>query len=121
MADDQPRIRPEVVQAVFSALTDMDPGKLAALASSGVTRAERKPADELYFASLLAGSDQQERRLDALRALIGDHELAESTGWSDLFDGLSPERAWELRGLYDALPDSARAEYDRRYGRPQDI
>ncbi len=39
-------------------------------------------------------------------------------GWADLFDSLAPERAVQLGTLYEALPDGARAEYDRRYGRP---
>jgi hypothetical protein len=33
---DEPGIRPEVVQAVFSALVDMDPGKLAPLEANGI-------------------------------------------------------------------------------------
>jgi hypothetical protein len=49
---DESGIRPEVVQAIFSALVDMDPGKLAPLEANGIriTPAERKQADELYLA-----------------------------------------------------------------------
>lgn len=35
-----------------------------------------------------------------------------------IFQALSPGTSPEFAGLYDALPDGARAEYDRRYGRP---
>lgn len=41
--------------------------------------------------------------------------------WGQLFDDLTPERAARLGELYDALPDGARVEYDRRYGRPAEI
>ncbi len=39
---DEPEVRPEVVRAIFSALIDMDPEKLALLAVAGITPAERK-------------------------------------------------------------------------------
>lgn len=61
------------------------------------------------------------RGMDAMlkaTELIGDRKLSEPT-WADLFDGLTPDRAEQLRDLYDALPDGARAEYDRRYGYPE--
>ena len=49
---DESGIRPEVVRAIFSALVDTDPGKLAPLEAIGIriTPAERKQADELYLA-----------------------------------------------------------------------
>ncbi len=120
---DEPEVRPEVVQAVFSALVDMDPDKLAPLEVSGtrVTPAERKQAEELYAASLRASRDQRERWLKAMQVLTGDRKLTEGTGWPDLFDDLTAERLEQLRELYDAMPDPARAEYDRRYGRPENI
>ena len=37
----EPQPRPEVVQALFSALVDMDPGELAKIAETGITPAER--------------------------------------------------------------------------------
>jgi hypothetical protein len=55
-----------------------------------------------------------------VQILIGDRKLGEVT-WADLFNGLTPDRAEQLRDLYGALPDGARDEYDRRYGRPQNI
>jgi hypothetical protein len=118
---DQPPIRPEVVQAIFSALTDMDPAKLAPLETTGITPAERKQAEDLFAASLNASREQRERRLKALQVLIGDRTFSSPPSWPELFDGLSPEGASELRDLYDAMSDGARAEYDRRYGRPGEI
>jgi hypothetical protein len=116
-----PEIRPEIVQALFSALTDMDPAKLAAVAETGITSAERKQAEDLFLASIIVGFDQRERWLQAMDVLIGDRKLSDNPSWSDLFDDLTPERAAQLRDLYDALPDGARAEYDERYGRPREI
>lgn len=52
-----------------------------------------------------------------MQLLIGDRKLTKPT-WANLFDGLTAERAVRLRDLYDALPDGARAESDRRYGYP---
>jgi hypothetical protein len=43
------------------------------------------------------------------------------SSWEQLFDDLTPDRAARLGELYDVLPDGARTEYDRRYGRPEDI
>jgi hypothetical protein len=78
---DEPEVRPEVVQAVFRALIDMDP-ELAPLEESGtrVTPAERTQAEELYAASLRASRDQRERWLKAMQVLIGDRKLTEGTG-----------------------------------------
>ena len=45
---DQSGIRPEVVQAIFSALVDMDPLEANRIR---ITPAERKQADELYLAA----------------------------------------------------------------------
>lgn len=120
MADDQPRVRPEVVQAVFSALTDMDPGKLAVLTSSGITEAERKQAEDSFLAGMLASQEHGQRRREVWQVLIA-RDWPSPPSWEQLFDDLTPERAARLGSLYDALPEGARAEYDRRYGRPQDI
>ena len=120
---EEPEVRPEVVQAIFSALVDMDPGKLAPLEASGIriAPAERKQADELYLACMLASFDQRECLLDAMKVLIGGRKLSAAASWSDLFDGLSPGRVSQLRDLYDTLPEGARAEYDRRYGHAEEI
>jgi hypothetical protein len=119
----EPEPRPEVVQAIFSALIDMDPGKLAPLQEAGImiTPAEREQAEGLYHASMLASMDQRERWLEAMQVLTSNRKLTGGTSWSDLFDSLGPEHASQLRGLYDAMPDGARAEYDRRHGRPKEI
>ncbi len=119
---EEPEGRLEVVQAIFSALVDMDTGKLAPFEASGITitPAERRQADELFLASMFAGFDQRDRLLDAMRVLIGGRKISAAASWPDLFDGLSPERVSQLRGFYDALPEGARAEYDRRYGHPEE-
>jgi hypothetical protein len=118
---DQPAARTEVVQAIFSALIDMNPEKLAPLAAAGITPAECKQADDLYLASMLASRDQRERWLKAMEVLIGGRKFDSPPSWSELFDGLGPEGASQLRELYDVLEEPARAEYDRRYGRPEEI
>jgi hypothetical protein len=118
---DEPEIRPQVVQAVFSALMDMDPAKLAPLEAMKITAAEREHAEDLFAAALLANHDQRGRWLKSIEVLLGDRTFTTPPTWAELFDGLTPERAAQLRDLYDAMPDSARAEYDRRYGRPEAI
>lgn len=118
---EQPPVRPEVVQAIFSALIDMDPDKLAPLEAGGITPAERQQAEQLFLASFPAIMDQRERWLEAMQVLIGDRKLTEGTSWADLFDRLDAGRLGQIRDLYDALDDGARAEYDRRYGRPEEI
>jgi hypothetical protein len=115
-----PPPRPEVVQALFSALMDTDPAKLAPLTETGITPAERKQAENLFAAALPASLDYRERTLKAMEVLIGDGKLSSIPTWPDLFDGLTPERAFQLGELYDALPDGARIEYDKRYGQPHD-
>jgi hypothetical protein len=119
----QAPISPDVVQAVFRALTDLDPGKIEDLlaAETGVTLAEYQQAKDLYLASAIAGLDQQERKLKVFQVLTANRQLIEGTGWADLYDSLTAGQVTELRELYDAMPDGARAEYDRRYGRPEEI
>ncbi len=101
----------------------MDPDKLTPLKDSGATiaAAEYGQAEQLYHASMLASMDQRERWLEAMQVLTSSRKLSESTSWSDLFDSLGPDGASQLRGLYDAIPDGARAEWDRRYGRPEEM
>ena len=106
---------------MFSALTDLNPARLTPLAATGITDAKRKQAEDLLAASILASQDQRERWLTAMQVLIGDRQFSEPPSWAELFDGLSPERASQLRELYDVLEEPARAEYDRRYGRPEVI
>lgn len=79
-----------------------------------------RQAGALFAASLGVSPGLRERELQAVQILIGDRKLGEVT-WADLFNGLTPDRAEQLRDLYGALPDGARDEYDRRYGRPQNI
>lgn len=119
MTSDQPR--PHVVDAVYSALVKMDLSSLNALERAGtqITAAERAAAENLYAASLTASRDHRTRWLRAMQVLLGDRKLTGEPPWPELFDGLSPDAAAELRDLYDALPDGARAEYDRRYGAPE--
>ena len=115
---DEPQIRPEVVQAIFAALTDNDSAELNELVRRGVTPFEYMEAMNLYGEGEHVTPDRRDRELEALKLLIGDRKLTGVAAWPDLFDDLSPERALRLRDLYDALPRGARAEYDRRYGPP---
>lgn len=119
----EPGIRPEVVQAIFSALTDMDRDKLAPLEAAGIriTPAEQRQADLLFAASIEASLPQRQRLASAMEVLIGDRQFSTPPSWPELFDGLTPERVSQLYDLYDTLPDGGRAEYDRRYGRPEEI
>jgi hypothetical protein len=117
----EPEARPEVVQGLFAALVDMDPGELAKIAGTGITPAECRQAEDLFAAALAVSLPQRERFAEAMRVLIGDRKLQEDTTWQELFDSLTPDRAAVLQGLYDALPDGARAEWDDRYGRPAAI
>ena len=117
---DQPQARPEVVQAVLSAIIDQDTARLEALARTGVTQAELSQAENLVAASLQADHDQLDRQEEVWR-ILGAREWPSPPTWQQLLDDLTPERAARLRELYDALPDGARAEYDRRYGHPEDI
>ena len=124
---DEPEIRPEVVQAIFSAMADNNSAKLNDLLRSGVTTGEYLQAMNQYGESPVSESpvsesahvapDNHQREFEAIKLLAGDRQLTDATGWPDLFDGLTPERVARLRDLYHALPEGARAEYDRRYGR----
>jgi predicted Zn-dependent peptidase len=101
----------------------MDPVKLARLAElarTGITPAERRRADELFLASMIASEDYQERQVEVWGILVTRQWPSPPT-WQQLFDDLTPERAARLGERYDALPDGARIEYDKRYGRPQDV
>jgi hypothetical protein len=113
----EPEIRPDVVEALLSALIDMDPARLAPLAGAAVTTAERKQAEDLFLASMLASAGHRERQTEAWDILITRKWPSPPT-WDQLFDDLTPEREARLAELYDALPDGARTEYDKRYGRP---
>lgn len=120
-SQDELQPRPDVVQALFGALVDMDPGQLAKIEETGITPAERRQAEDLFAASIEASLPRRQRFVEAMRVLICDRKLQDGTTWPELFDGLTPERAEVLRDLYDALPDGARAEWDARYGRPDGI
>lgn len=113
----EPEIRINVVEAVLSSLIDMDPARLALLAETGVTAAERAQADDLFLASMSASAGHRERRAEAWDILMARQWPSPPT-WEQLFDDLTPERAARLGDLYDALPDGARTEYNKRYGHP---
>lgn len=89
------------------------------LAGKRITPAERKQADDLVLAALLASDHHRGRQVEVWDVLIARQWSSPPT-WAQLFEDLTPERAARLRDLYDALPDGARAEYDRRYGPPWD-
>jgi hypothetical protein len=115
-------VRPDIVQAVYSALFEVNPARLLALEAAGehVTAAERAAAENLFLESMMASLDHHERTLQAMKVLFGERKFTGRPSWADLFDGLSPDDAAGLRDLYDALPDGARAEYDQRYGHPEE-
>jgi hypothetical protein len=119
---DEPEVRADVVQAVFEAIYTMDlvkVSRLAELAQTGITPGERRQADELLLAAMIASQDYRDRRAEAWDVLISRQWSSPPT-WEQLFDDFTPERAARLGELYDVLPDGARLEYDKRYGRPQD-
>lgn len=123
MTDDQ--IRPEVVQAYFDAVTTMDPAKLTAFAElagrTGMTRLERGQAEALIAAALEAEIPHRDGLLEVFSLLAANRSPANPMSgatWAELFDELTRERAARLGDLYHDLPDGAREEYDRRYGRP---
>jgi len=109
--------RPEVVQAIFKALSEMDPFALAPLAEVGVTEAEKDEARGLYGASLAASADFHERQAEVWQVLL-HRRWDQPPSWRELFDDLEDGGRQRLVELYDAMPESARAEFDRRYGRP---
>jgi hypothetical protein len=115
VTDSEPR--PEAINALFSALCTMDPAKLAR-ASEGIAPLERQRAEELFKESLLVSQDHRARTMEAWQ-LLTERQWPSSPTWEQIFDQLTPEAAARLRDLYDALPDGARPEWDRRYGAPE--
>lgn len=109
-------VRPDVVDAILASLTTMDPGKLDKLTESGVTPAEHGRAMDLFLSMEVASQDYRDRQVEVWKVLIsGRYDSPPS--WAQIFDDLTPERVDRLHELYDALPDGARAEFDRRYER----
>ncbi len=107
--------RPEVVQAVSDALMSLAPSRLEAIEGS-ITPAEQAQAEHLFAAELEASQDYRDRRIRAWQ-ILSEQPWPEEATWRQIFDLLTP-RAAALGDLYEALPDGARAEYDRRYGCP---
>lgn len=124
-------VRPEVVQAICDLTMDMlsgpDVAKIEAkieanmrlLAEKRITPAEREHADDLILATMAAEADHRDREAEVWHVLIA-RQWSSPPSWEQLFDDLTPERAEQLRDLYDALPDAARAEFDKRFGPPWD-
>ncbi len=99
----------------------MDPAaaaELAALAGVTMPPGEAAHAEDLYAAAMLASEDYRDHQAEVWGVLVA-RQWSTEPSWADLFDELTPERAQRLGQLYDALPDGARAEYDRRYGQPE--
>jgi len=109
-----------VIQALFEALISMDAAKLDALeaAGEGVTATERRRAEELFASAMLADHNHQDRRAQMWNVLVA-RQWESPPSLQDLFDDLTQDRAVMLGEFYDVLPEAARAEYDRRYGRPE--
>lgn len=87
----------------------------------GVTTAEYRQAVSLYANGTHPSLDHRGRELKAMQVLTGERKLTKRTSWPDLFDGLTARQLEQLWDLHDALPDGGRAEYDRRYGQPEEI
>ena len=116
--NEQPN-RPEVIEAIVKAVTMMDPAALAPLLELGVTADERAAADNLILASFVAKSQDNDRRLEAWNIFISAGlDARKQQSWANLFEHLTEAQAIRLGELYDVLEDGARAEFDRRYGRP---
>ena len=119
-------MRPDVVQAVLRAMADNDHATLNDLLREGVTTAEYVEAMNAYGEGITAPdlpappgrADRGDRDFEVVKLLVGERMPDGATGWPDLFDALPLGRLPQLHDLYDALPDGARAEYDRRFGRP---
>ena len=87
---DEPEIRPEVVQAIFSAMADNDSDKLNDLLRSGVTTGEYLQAMNEYGESPATQSpssegahvapDNYQREFEAIKLLAGDRQLTDATG-----------------------------------------
>ena len=107
------QVRPEVVEAIVSALQHTDPSNLPADA----TRAEKDAAKDRYLAGMVAERSQRDRQHRAWELLM-HRGHAEPPSWQQLFDELPEGSLSELGELYDALPEGAQAEYTRRFGAP---
>lgn len=110
--------RREVVEAIFNALVDMDPSRLASIATLGVTPAEKAEADGLFLATLQARVEH-DSRVGVMWDRLLTRRYDEPPTWEQLFDDLPDGGQQGLLELYDVLPDGARQEYDARYGRPE--
>jgi len=107
------QVRPEVVEAIVTALQETDPSNLPADA----TRAEKDAAKDRYLSGVVAERAQRDRQHRAWELLLTrGHE--EPPSWEQLFDELSESSIAQLGELYDALPEGAQTEYARRYGAP---
>ncbi len=97
-------IHAEVVDAIVKAWTALDPSALQGL--SEVTREEKEAADALILEVKVYEVFQ-----DAGLKVAG-------MSWPEVFDRLDDSHIARLRELYPAIPQGGRAEFDRRFGRP---
>jgi hypothetical protein len=113
-------VRPDVVHAIFAAAIDPDLGGLTQLGEfESVTPAEGAAAGSLLLTALSLQAAHAARRAEALDILWRHLPAPAARPWPELFDSLTYEDVERLRELYPAMPDGARDEFDRRYGRPQ--
>jgi hypothetical protein len=113
---DEAGIRPEVSEALFRALQEEDSAGITGLEAAGISADERKRAQWLFRVT------QAEARLDRegeVWHLLITRQWASTPTMEELFGELTPDRAARLGELYDVMPDAVRAEYDRRYGHPE--
>lgn len=106
-------IRSEVVDAVFKALTRMDPSALAGLTS--VTPAERQAAEDLFLASMMASRDHATRETEVWEIVI-KRQWETRPSWDQLWAELNESDMDKLRERYDALPDPLRRRLDEHDG-----
>lgn len=107
MADDE--VRSEAVEAIFAALTNMDPSALSGL--TYVTSAERARAEDLFLAAHLASRDHEDRKLRVWEVVLKRRWSSPPT-WVELWNELDEKDIGQLRELYDALPDGLRRLLD---------
>ncbi|TFV49525.1 hypothetical protein [Blastococcus sp. TF02A-35] len=112
-------IRADVVQVLIDLVIAPSPDVLRRMQLlDRVTDAEQRAANDLILAALLASQDHRDRGMQVWDILLR-RQWDSPPSWIQLFDELEERHVDQLRELYDVLPDGARHEFDRRYGRPE--
>ncbi|WP_286690031.1 MULTISPECIES: hypothetical protein [unclassified Aeromicrobium] len=109
-------IHAEVVDAIVKAWTALDPSALQGL--SEVTREEKEAADALILEAFSLRQPQGEAFLKVYEVFQDAGLKVAGMSWPEVFDRLDDSHIARLRELYPAIPQGGRAEFDRRFGRP---